>query len=290
MADGARSQARRGGAPDRRPASPAQVGAGRAGHPRDGEDSHRGRGRSAGDDRHLRLRDRSLSPTLRALNALRAPGPPHVRAVAPAGRGRGDLGVQLPGRGVELERGHRRGVWGRHAVEAVQPDPAHGDRMHPHRGGGCARERIRSRDLLAGGGAGLHRGRSAPARPAHPARIRHRQLPDGLPGGSGGGQAAGPHHPRAGRQQRHHRHPARQHGPGAARDPVRFGGHRRAALHQYAPHHRARVHPRGAGAAAGFRLWGRAHRRPARSDDADGSRGEPPGGRRPGGRGAPGQG
>ena len=120
----------------------------------------------------------------------------------------------------------------------------------------CARERLRSGHLLPGGGAGLHRGRPASARPPHPAGIRHRQLPDGLPGGSGGGQAAGPHHSRAGRQQRHHRNPARQHGPCASRHPVRIGGHGRAALHQHAPHHRARVHPRGAGAAAGVRPTG----------------------------------
>src|SRR3546814_2895650 len=34
---------------------------------------------------------------------FRSPGPPHVRAVAPAGPGRDHLGVQLPGRGRSEE-------------------------------------------------------------------------------------------------------------------------------------------------------------------------------------------
>jgi hypothetical protein len=67
---------------------------------RDGQDQGRGPRRSAGDDRH---RDFAvgLSRQLygRTMHSER-PGPPDVRAVAPAGRGRHHQRVQLPGRGL----------------------------------------------------------------------------------------------------------------------------------------------------------------------------------------------
>ena len=56
--------------------------------------------RSAGDDRHLRLRGRPVAPAVRPDHRLRAPRPPHDREVAPARAGRRDHGLQLPGRGV----------------------------------------------------------------------------------------------------------------------------------------------------------------------------------------------
>ena len=55
---------------------------------------------------------------------------------------------------------------------------------------------------------------------------------------------AGPHHPGAGRQQRHRRHGRRRPGAGDARHPVRRRGHRRPALHHHPPHHRAARHRR----------------------------------------------
>ncbi len=75
-----------------------------AGLARERQDPRRGPGRSAGDDRHRRLRRRPVAHALRPHHALRAPRPPHVRAVASARRGRHHLGLQLPGRGVGLER------------------------------------------------------------------------------------------------------------------------------------------------------------------------------------------
>ena len=92
-------------------------------------------------------------PALRAVDALGAAGSPDVRAVASAGCGGRHHGVQLPGRGVELECGDRGGVRGRRAVEAVEPDSADGYCMHPDRGGRVrARERAGPRDLFVGGG------------------------------------------------------------------------------------------------------------------------------------------
>ena len=52
----------------------------------------------------------------------------------PLGRGRRHQRVQLPRRGVELERGARRGLRRQHAVEAVGKDAADGDRGDQDRG------------------------------------------------------------------------------------------------------------------------------------------------------------
>ena len=57
-------------------------------------------------------------------DALRAPGPPDVRAVAPARRRRRHHRVQLPGRRVGVERVPRRGLRQRHGLEAVAEDAA----------------------------------------------------------------------------------------------------------------------------------------------------------------------
>ena len=55
-----------------------------AGLARERQDPRRGPGRSAGDDRHRRLRRRPVAHALRPHHALRAPAAPHVRAVASA--------------------------------------------------------------------------------------------------------------------------------------------------------------------------------------------------------------
>src|SRR5438477_151923 len=77
---------------------------------RGGEDHRRGAGRSAGDDRHLRLRCRVVAATVRADDRVRAARASHDGAVAPARSDRGDHGVQFPRGGVGLERGARAGV------------------------------------------------------------------------------------------------------------------------------------------------------------------------------------
>ena len=75
--------------------------------------------RGAGDDRHLRLRRRSLAPALRADDRVGAPGPPHARDLAPARPRRRDQRLQLPGRRVELELGARARVRRSGRLEAV---------------------------------------------------------------------------------------------------------------------------------------------------------------------------
>ena len=75
----------RAGAPVRRAAAPAQGRAWRAGV-LGGRQDHPGRpGRSAGDDRHLRLRRRPVAPALRPDHRLRAPRAPHARGLAALG-------------------------------------------------------------------------------------------------------------------------------------------------------------------------------------------------------------
>ena len=117
-------QARRSRAPLRRSAARAQGRARHAGLARDRQDQGRRRRRSAGDDRHRRLRGRPVAHALRQDDALRAPGAPHVRAVASARRRRHHLGVQLSGRGVGVERDARRGLRRRDGLEAVAEDAA----------------------------------------------------------------------------------------------------------------------------------------------------------------------
>jgi aldehyde dehydrogenase (NAD+) len=68
----------------------------------------------------------ALGPVAHAVrfhHALGAARTPHVRAMAPAGRGRRDLCFQLPGRGMGLECIHRGDLRKRHRLEAVQDYP-----------------------------------------------------------------------------------------------------------------------------------------------------------------------
>jgi saccharopine dehydrogenase-like NADP-dependent oxidoreductase len=102
LAQRAGTEARRGRAPAGRGAAAAQVGARQPG-PEMARSSPRAR-RSAGDDRHRRLRGRPVAHALRRADALGASQSPHVRAVAPARRGRRDQRLQLPGRRVVVER------------------------------------------------------------------------------------------------------------------------------------------------------------------------------------------
>ncbi len=68
--------------------------------------------------------------------------PPHVRAVPPAGPGRHHLGLQLPGRGVELELVPGRHLWRRVHLEAVQQDLADRHRLAEDLQRGPARGRL----------------------------------------------------------------------------------------------------------------------------------------------------
>ena len=101
---------------------------GRAGDPRGRQDHLRGPRRSAGDDRHLRLRGRPVAPALRPHHRLRAPRPPDDGAVASARAVRRHHGLQLPGRGLVLERRARRRLRRSGDLEAVGEDAALGAR------------------------------------------------------------------------------------------------------------------------------------------------------------------
>ena len=110
LAQRAGAAPRRAGAPARRGAAHAQGRARPAGDARGRQDHQRRPGRSAGDDRHLRLRGRPVAPALRPDHRHRAARPPHDGDLASARRGRRHLGLQLPGRGVVVERGAGAGV------------------------------------------------------------------------------------------------------------------------------------------------------------------------------------
>ena len=115
--------------PARRGAAPREGGARRARHARGREDRAGGARRGPGDDRHLRLRGRSLAAALRPLDRLGAPGPPADRDVAPARAGRRHQRLQLPGRRLELERRARARLRRPGDLEAVRADAADGDRL-----------------------------------------------------------------------------------------------------------------------------------------------------------------
>ena len=102
------------------------------------------------------------------------PLPPHVRAVAPARAGRRHHGLQLPGRGLGVERDDRRGLRRLDALEAVASR-----RRSPrspctqHRAAG-ARGQRRAADLQPRGRRPPRGRRAARRRPPLPAHLGHR--------------------------------------------------------------------------------------------------------------------
>ena len=112
-----------------------------------GQDSRRGQRRSAGDDRHLRLRRRPIAHALRPDDSIGAPESSPDGAVASARRGRRHLGVQFPGRGLVVERGAGGGLRRRHRLEAVGKDSADRHRRDQDRGARLSRDRRGSGDF-----------------------------------------------------------------------------------------------------------------------------------------------
>ena len=110
MARRAGAEARRAGPPARRGAARRQGRPRPPRHDRGRQDRLRGPRRSAGDDRHLRLRGRPVAPALRPDHRHRARRAPHDGDLASARRRRRHLGLQLPGRGLVVERGARAGL------------------------------------------------------------------------------------------------------------------------------------------------------------------------------------
>ncbi len=243
-----RRVARRAGAASRRArpaarrgAAPREGRARRARHARGREDRAGGSRRGAGDDRHLRLRRRPLAAALRPLDRLGAPGAPAHRDVAPARpRGRHER-VQLPRRGVELERRARARLRRSGDLEAVREDAAHGDRDDgAARAGRRAVRRRPGRPLRARDRRCRPRG-AARRRRAHPARLRHRLDADGQGARTPRRRPARPLPARARRQQRRDRRAERRPRAGRARRPLLGRRHGGAALHQPAPADRPRV-------------------------------------------------
>ncbi len=262
MARGAGARARRRRQAPRGAADRAPRRRRRPDHDRGREDPVGGARRGAGDDRHLRLRRRALTPARGPHDALRAARPPADGDLAPAGRRRRHLGVQLPGRRLVLEHRGRARLRRHGRVEALADDAPHLRRLlraaGPRRGGlrragepqhapdrrrgrrpGAGRQSLRraaQRDRLrAHGGAG---------RPARRGTVRT------LPA-------------RARREQRGDRHAVGGPRPGDPRHRVQRRRDGRAALYDDAAPDRPRGRRRRARRAPGADVRPAARRRPA---------------------------
>ena len=165
--------------------------------------------------------------------------------------GRHHLGLQLPGRGLVLERGPGARVRRCHRLETLGKDTADGPR------GPCPVPTRRRSVRCGGARASGHAADRRQRRRRVPRRRRARAGPFGHgfdPHGPCGRREAGPTlrqaDPRARRQQCLDRDPLGRPRSDAAGRRVRGHGNGRAALHHAAPPHRARGRLRGAGAEA----------------------------------------
>ncbi len=198
----------------------------------------------------------------------RARRAPHDGNLAPAGRVRRDLGLQLSGGRVVVERGAGAGLRRLGGVEAVREDAADRAGRARHRAARhrtfrrCARRPARP----AAGPARRRRG--AGRRPPCADSLGHRLDRHGPAGGAEAGRTLCPRHSRTRRQQRRHRHALGRPRPRTARHRLRGHGHGRPALHHAASPVRARERVRPAGAQARQGLRQRAGGRPARGRHA----------------------
>ena len=106
--------------------------------------------RSAGDDRHLRFRGRSVAPALRPDHRLRTPRPSHDGDLASGGSGRRHLRVQFSRRGVGVECGAGAGLRRQRDLEAVRENAADGARDAGAVRARAEEIRRRARESLAG--------------------------------------------------------------------------------------------------------------------------------------------
>ncbi len=193
--------------------------------------------RSPGDDRHLRLRGRSLPAAVRPHHAVRAPRSPAHGDLAPARRRGSHQRLQLPGRRLVLEHRHRLGVRGSGGVEAVRADTAHVAGMPRHPRPSHRRDRRSVRPVA--GPDRRRRSRTGPGgtlgrRPAQ----RDRLDPDGPRRGPPSRRPVRSRAARARRQQRRDRQPQRGPRPDHPRNRVLGRRNRRAAVHHHAPRDR----------------------------------------------------
>ena len=206
LAPCAGAEARRAGAPARRGAAHEQ---GRARPPRlhrGRQDRLRGARRSPGDDRHLRFRGRPVAPALRPHHRHRAPVAPHDGDLASARRRRRHLGLQLPGRGVVVERRARPGLR-RFASSGSRRRRRRSPRLPCRRCSSAPCSAIATTATGARPSVGSadrrpRRRRGAGRRPARPPGLGDRFDRDGPRRRAAARRALRPRHPRAWRQQR----------------------------------------------------------------------------------------
>ena len=186
---------------------------------------------------------RPVAPALRPDHRVGAAGPPDDGDLAPAGPGRRDQRLQLPGRGlgVELRARHRLRRPG--GLEAVGEDAAHARSPARRIFEPCAARASAARPTaclqVVIGGARV--GEALVARRARAAGQRHRQLPHG----PRGRRRSSPRASAAALLELGGNNamivaPSADLDLAVARDPVQRGRHRRPALHLAAPPDRAR--------------------------------------------------
>ena len=186
--------------------------------------------RGPGDDRHLRLRGRPLAPALRPHHRHRAAGPPDDGDLASAGRGRRDLGVQLPGRGLGVECLPRLRLRRQRGLEAVREDAAlrRGGRRPCSRGrrSGSATRRPGLLEVVQGG---REAGEALADDPRVPLVSATGSTRMGRALGAARRGALRPRAARARRQQCDDRRALGRSRPRRARDRLRGDGHGRAS-------------------------------------------------------------
>ena len=183
------ARARRAGGPAGRAAHRTQERPGHAGDDRGRQDHLRGAGRSAGDDRRLRFRGRSVPPALRTHHRFRARRAPAGRDLASARCGGRDHRVQFSGCGVGMERRDSAGVRGHRGVEALGADPVDGPGLPGADRPGRRRRRGAARGERPAPGR-PRPGRTAGRRPPDRAVVRDRLGADGSAGRSARRRAA----------------------------------------------------------------------------------------------------
>ena len=223
--------------------------------------------RGAGGDRHLRLRGRVVAPARWAHDAVRAAGPPVDGDVAPARRGRRHHRIQLPVRGLGLERRGRLRLRRHHRLEALADDPSHLDGVL---GPGGSR-RVGVRRAGRGTAARDRRCRCRPGAGGQPRRRPRERDRIGAHGSGGRAPRRGPHGASPAGARREQRRDRGSFGRPRARPAghrLRRCGNRRPAVHDPATGDRTRRGQRRAGRRAARRLQPPGDRRPERRRDA----------------------
>ena len=212
-----------------------------AGHVGDRKDHRGGRRRSAGDDRHLRSRSRSIAHALWPDDSIRTAEPSVDGAMASARGRRSDHCVQFSRRGLVVECRARRCLWRSHSLEAFGKNASHRNCGHKNRGARLSRNRRRSGDFHFADRRSQNGRPKAGRRRADSIGLGHRLGKHGFKRRENRSWPSWQNDYGTGREQRAHRHAERRHRDGDAIDLFRRGRHGWTTLHFHAARDHARV-------------------------------------------------